>query len=719
MVSSSRTEGAGSISIVVPTYKERGNIAELVERTSKVLAACSDKYEVIVVDDDSPDGTAEEVRRLQTTRPWLKLLARKHERDLSTAVMAGWRVATGEVLGCIDGDLQHPPELLLMMFDRMVRGGSDVVIGSRHIAGGGVSQWSLWRRSISWTATLMAYSILPGTLGKVHDPMSGFFLIRRSVIERAPLNPVGYKILLEVLAKGDYTRVEEVPFVFEERSQGSSKLGIRIVLHYLLHLLRISLQTGECLRLVKFGTVGLSGALVNYLALRWLMDHAGWGVLESAVVGASGAILNNFIWNECFTFPEARALQPGARAMLRRLASFAGLSATAIGLNFTLIYLSVSIFRLPPIPCFVFSIGLAGTWNFVANSNLTWQVWWNRSRFSSSANPAPLVDAATAGSRRDGLVYMPCNLCGSTQFTLFYRGTSGDRAGSAGASIFRCTSDGHGDFIDIVQCNRCGLMCENPREPEELIEQQYSQVEDPTYERETEGRVRTFSRLLDQLQAYSCTGRLLDVGCYTGVFLGLARDRGWSVAGIEPSTWAATQARNKGLEVLNAALHEIQLPAESFDVITLWDVIEHLHDPLRDMRHLCRLLRPGGVLALSTMDVGSLFAKITAERWPWHMRMHLYYFTRDTVTRLLAGTGLEVVNIDGHKRVVSFRYLIEKIAAQTPLAASLVAPLGKILGAAFRNRYVTVDFGDIMNVFAQKASPLTIGSTKSSTGILL
>src|SRR5271169_3887978 len=161
------------ISLVVPTYNERANIARLVERTGAALAHCGEEYELIIVDDGSADGTGEEVRRLAADgRPWLRLLVRIYERDLSTAVVAGWRIARGDVLGCMDADLQHPPEMLPKLVAELRRSNADIVVGSRHVPGGGVTDWSLARRFVSWTATLMATAILPGTLGKVTDPMS-------------------------------------------------------------------------------------------------------------------------------------------------------------------------------------------------------------------------------------------------------------------------------------------------------------------------------------------------------------------------------------------------------------------------------------------------------------------------------------------------------------------------------------------------------------------
>lgn len=227
------------ISLVVPTYKERANIEQLVERTGKVLAASGDVYELIIVDDSSPDGTADEVRRLQAERPWLKLVVRVNERDLSTAVLAGWRVAQGDILGVMDGDLQHPPEHLLKLLEPMRSGSAQMAIASRYVEQGSVSDWKFRRRIISWTATVMATILLPGRIRRVKDPMSGFFLLRRSVIEGRTLKPLGYKILLEVLARGNYEKAAEVPYTFEERTHGGSKMGPAQVWRYLKHLLRI------------------------------------------------------------------------------------------------------------------------------------------------------------------------------------------------------------------------------------------------------------------------------------------------------------------------------------------------------------------------------------------------------------------------------------------------------------------------------------------------
>ena len=227
------------LSLIVPTYNERQNIEQLVARTGKTLAATGEPFELILVDDNSPDGTADEVRRLQPERPWLKLLVRENERDLSTAVLAGWKMAQGEILGAMDGDLQHPPEILLKLMEAMRQARGEIVVASRNVEHGSVSDWKFRRRIISWTATLLAVVLLPTKIRRVKDPMSGFFLLRRTVVEGRTLKPLGYKILLEVLARGKYAKAVEVPYVFEERARGGSKISLVQVWRYLVHLMRI------------------------------------------------------------------------------------------------------------------------------------------------------------------------------------------------------------------------------------------------------------------------------------------------------------------------------------------------------------------------------------------------------------------------------------------------------------------------------------------------
>jgi dolichol-phosphate mannosyltransferase len=223
-------------SLVVPTYNERFNIGPLIGRIEAVLKQERFDFEIFLVDDNSPDETWKLAQEMAEENPRLHVIRREGARGLATAVVDGWKAARGEILGVMDADLQHPPEILPDLLGSIIKGRADIAIGSRHISGGSVGKWNLPRRSVSRGASAIAFMLLPQVLRPVRDPMSGFFLMKRSVIDLALLRPTGYKILLEILAKGNYRRVVEVPYVFETRKHGKSKLGPRQYLEFLIHL---------------------------------------------------------------------------------------------------------------------------------------------------------------------------------------------------------------------------------------------------------------------------------------------------------------------------------------------------------------------------------------------------------------------------------------------------------------------------------------------------
>jgi len=223
-------------SLVVPTFNERPNIRPLLERIEAVLKQDPIDFEIILVDDNSPDESWKLAQEIAKEDSHLRVIRREGARGLATAVVAGWKAAKGEILGVIDADLQHPPEILPNLLKPILRGFADISVASRHASGGGVGEWNLLRRFVSRGAAAIAFLMLPRTLRLLRDPMSGFFLIKRSVIDSARLKPKGYKILLEVLAKGNYRRIVEVPYVFEERKDGKSKLGPKQYLEFLMHV---------------------------------------------------------------------------------------------------------------------------------------------------------------------------------------------------------------------------------------------------------------------------------------------------------------------------------------------------------------------------------------------------------------------------------------------------------------------------------------------------
>lgn len=224
-----------SVSVVIPTYREVENIEPLVARLHRGLIDAEITGEIIIVDDNSADGTDELVARLTSRYP-IRLLVRRDERGLATAVLAGFAMATGSRFVVMDADLQHPPESVPELLARLERGDCDFVCATRYAAGGSVGQrWPFRRRFASRMAALLARPLSP-----MSDPMSGFFALRREVWERAaPLDPVGYKIGLELFVKGRCRACGEVPIQFGERHAGATKFGPREVARYLRHLGRL------------------------------------------------------------------------------------------------------------------------------------------------------------------------------------------------------------------------------------------------------------------------------------------------------------------------------------------------------------------------------------------------------------------------------------------------------------------------------------------------
>jgi dolichol-phosphate mannosyltransferase len=231
------------LSLIVPTYNEAANLPHLLERLRALLGAAiprmsGGRYEIIVVDDDSPDRGWAIAADIAAEHPEVRVIRRTGERGLSTAVIRGWQAARGEVLGVIDADLQHPPELITDLLSAIDRG-ADLAVASRNASGGGVSDWSRIRQLLSRGAQLIALAVLPSVVRRLSDPMSGYFLIRRSALAGVELSPLGYKILLEVAARGRVGSIAEVGYVFRAREHGESKVSAKLYLHYLRHLLRL------------------------------------------------------------------------------------------------------------------------------------------------------------------------------------------------------------------------------------------------------------------------------------------------------------------------------------------------------------------------------------------------------------------------------------------------------------------------------------------------
>lgn len=309
------------LSIIVPTYNEAPNVAELVRRVT--TAAAGIDAEIIFVD-DSTDATPDVVLGVAAAAPLPVRLIHREARTggLGGAVVDGFAAAASDICVVIDGDLQHPPELIPVLYDRFLRGDADVVAASRY-AGGGTAHGLADRTRVlvSKAATALTRAMFPLRLKDVSDPMTGFFILDRRSIDTTLIKPRGFKILLEILARQNL-RVVDVPFDFADRHAGESKASTRQGLHFAVQL--TALRFGK---MSLFAVIGGLGALVN-LAIMWGLIRVGVDYVVAAIIAAEVTIIGNFLLQERFVFQDMRAAASGV--WLRFAKSFSFNNAEAL-----------------------------------------------------------------------------------------------------------------------------------------------------------------------------------------------------------------------------------------------------------------------------------------------------------------------------------------------------------------------------------------------------
>jgi dolichol-phosphate mannosyltransferase len=312
------TAPAVELSIVVPSFNERDNVLPLVSKLEAALQGIG--WEVIYVDDDSQDGTADRVRELARDDPRVRCLQRIGRRGLSSAVIEGILASSAPYVAVIDADMQHDETLLPQMLDRLKAGGLDVVVGSRYVSGGGIGDWSGRRVSLSQFATRLSRLAVRQPLT---DPMSGFFMITRPAFDRAVrnLSAQGFKILLDLFASSpEPYRYAELPYTFRSRVHGTSKLDGLVVWEYLMLLLDKRIGRFIPARVALFLAVGGSGLLVHLAVLGSVLT---WLPFAQAQFTASlVAMVTNFFINNALTYRDRRLR--GTR-MLRGLVTFIGI----------------------------------------------------------------------------------------------------------------------------------------------------------------------------------------------------------------------------------------------------------------------------------------------------------------------------------------------------------------------------------------------------------
>lgn len=361
-----RKLSAPDVSLIIPTYNEKANIAPLVEAVRSALGDIP--WEIIIVDDDSPDQTFAEVSRLARDEPRLRCLRRVGRRGLSSAVIEGALVANGSAIAVMDADFQHDERILKQMYEKLTSTGADIVVATRYADGGGIGEWDATRAKMSDFATRMA-GMLVGN--QTSDPMSGFFMVRREIFASViyDLSQQGYKILLDIISSSHTPlKIEEVPYVFRTRQEGESKISVMVLAQFLFLIIEKLTHGLIPPRFALFSIVGGFGLLVHLAILNGL-KLAGFTFIAAQLTATFIAMMSNFVMNNEFTYRDRR---------LTGLSFFAGLILFCVVCSFgALANVGVAEIAINQFGNWSFA-GLAGAimgavFNFSAATSLVWR----------------------------------------------------------------------------------------------------------------------------------------------------------------------------------------------------------------------------------------------------------------------------------------------------------------------------------------------------------
>lgn len=275
---------------------------------------------------------------------------------------------------------------------------------------------------------------------------------------------------------------------------------------------------------------------------------------------------------------------------------------------------------------------------------------------------------------------VPCNLCGSDDFEIVYTPRYEDAKPDEILETFR--SSGDEVLLDqLVHCKKCGLQYLNPRLKADVVLEGYGAGSDETFISQAAGRERTFAKSLKFIEKFHPQlGRLLDVGTAGGSFLAEAKKIGWDVAGCEPNRWLCEWGnKHYGLKIVAGTIFDMKLPDAAFDVVTLWDVLEHTPDPKAVLKECARVLKPGGVLVVNYPDIHSSIARLMGRRWVFLLSVHLYYFTSETLKAMLSQVGFRQLARRTHWQTLELGYILFRMEAYLGGLARLLGRLVKAL----------------------------------------
>ncbi|RYM06519.1 glycosyltransferase family 2 protein [Sporolactobacillus sp. THM7-7] len=353
------------ISIIIPTFNEGKNVQVITERLKEALLPLNRSFDIYFMD-DSTDRTPDRLSELAAQYAFVHFIHRTGNRGLAKAVVEGLQLASGKIVIVMDADLQHPPELIPEIIDK-IESGYEMVIPSRFVPGGSDGGLNGYRRFISWTGRMLARLALKRIRG-VSDPTSGYFAVRKTVIAGKTFHPIGWKVMLELIVRAHIDKIAEIPYRFDARSHGSSKMNAAESLKYVLHLFRLVWASEEDRRFYLFCMVGLSGVAVN-LAVYQLLLAGHVHVLLAFIVSSLVSMLGNFFLNQFFTWK----MRPptNAFAWMPRLIKYVIVSCSGIGVSSAIVSLVHYFFHFSPILSGILGIVGGVFWNFLLNDRWT------------------------------------------------------------------------------------------------------------------------------------------------------------------------------------------------------------------------------------------------------------------------------------------------------------------------------------------------------------
>ena len=377
-------ENNAQISIIIPTYNESQNILQILKSIKDNLPK-NFVTQTIVVDDNSPDGTGKLVedylKNIKKMADYtIEIIHRKAKDGLSSAILKGIQHAKGDTIVVMDCDFSHPPHIIPKLIESIKKYQYDIVVASRYIKGGKIQGWSLKRKTMSKFATLIAKK---GLGINTHDPMSGFFAFKRNIIKGLNIDAIGYKFLLEILVKTKDVSIKEIPYTFQNRELGSSKLSIRTIFDYYRSVWKLyrygkPLEKQEKRSSVKFlykagrfYTVGASGFIVNYMISLLLTGGVSdlW-YLHANVIGIIASITTNFVLNKTWTFGDRDFRLKKTISQYGKFAMFSSLGALV---QLGMVYFLVDSNEISYPLALIFAVMTAAFGNFILNKKFTFK----------------------------------------------------------------------------------------------------------------------------------------------------------------------------------------------------------------------------------------------------------------------------------------------------------------------------------------------------------